>query len=74
MNKNCVVKTLVAVLSPDKGRVYDPCCGSGGMFVQSERFVEAHGGERDAISIYGTVRKSQAGVKSMASDRKFKHV
>jgi len=48
-----VVKTLVAVLSPDKGRVYDPCCGSGGMFVQSERFIEAHGGERDAISIYG---------------------
>ena len=48
-----VVKTLVAVLSPDQGRVYDPCCGSGGMFVQSERFIEAHGGERDAISIYG---------------------
>ena len=48
-----VVKTLVAVLAPDKGRVYDPCCGSGGMFVQSERFVEAHGGRRDDISIYG---------------------
>ena len=48
-----IVKTLVAVLSPTKGRVYDPCCGSGGMFVQSEQFVEAHGGKRDDISIYG---------------------
>ena len=48
-----VVKTLVAVLAPHQGRVYDPCCGSGGMFVQSERFVERHGGRRDDISIYG---------------------
>ena len=48
-----VVKTLVAVLSPHKGRVYDPCCGSGGMFVQSEEFIESHGGRRDDISIYG---------------------
>ena len=48
-----VVKTLVAVLSPHSGRVYDPCCGSGGMFVQSERFVQAHGGRVDDISIYG---------------------
>lgn len=48
-----VVKVLVAVLAPDDGRVYDPCCGSGGMFVQSELFVEAHGGRRDDISIYG---------------------
>jgi len=48
-----IVKTLVAVLSPTNGRVYDPCCGSGGMFVQSERFIEAHGGKRDDISIYG---------------------
>ena len=48
-----VVKTLVSILSPDKGRVYDPCCGSGGMFVQSERFIKAHGGTRDFISIYG---------------------
>ncbi len=48
-----IVKTIVAVLSPKKGRVYDPCCGSGGMFVQSEEFVEAHGGKRDDISIYG---------------------
>lgn len=48
-----VVKTLVAILSPHKGRVYDPCCGSGGMFVQSEEFVRSHGGRRDDISIYG---------------------
>ena len=48
-----VVKTLVAVLSPNSGRVYDPCCGSGGMFVQSEAFVKAHGGRVDDISIYG---------------------
>ena len=49
----CIVKTLVAVLSPHKGRVYDPCCGSGGMFVQSEEFIKSHGGRRDDISIYG---------------------
>jgi type I restriction enzyme M protein len=48
-----IVKTLVAVLSPDSGRVYDPCCGSGGMFVQSEEFIKAHGGRVDDISIYG---------------------
>ena len=48
-----VVKILVEILSPTSGRVYDPCCGSGGMFVQSERFVEAHGGRKDDISIYG---------------------
>jgi type I restriction enzyme M protein len=48
-----VVKTLVAVLAPHKGRIYDPCCGSGGMFVQSEKFIQAHGGKRDDASIYG---------------------
>ena len=48
-----IVKTLVAVLAPNKGRVYDPCCGSGGMFVQSEEFVKAHGGRKEDISIYG---------------------
>lgn len=48
-----VVKTLVAVLSPHKGIVYDPCCGSGGMFVQSEKFIEAHGGKMGDASIYG---------------------
>lgn len=47
------VKLLVAVLAPHKGRVYDPCCGSGGMFVSSEDFVLSHGGRRDDISIYG---------------------
>jgi type I restriction enzyme M protein len=49
----CVVCLLVEMLSPYKGRVYDPCCGSGGMFVQSEKFVEAHGGRMGDISIYG---------------------
>lgn len=48
-----IVKTLVAVLAPHHGQVYDPCCGSGGMFVQSERFVEAHGGKIGDVSIYG---------------------
>jgi type I restriction enzyme M protein len=49
----CIVRTLVAVLAPYEGRIYDPCCGSGGMFVQSEKFVEAHGGRLDDISVYG---------------------
>jgi len=49
----CVVRVLVEMLSPYKGRVFDPCCGSGGMFVQSERFVEEHGGRIGDISIYG---------------------
>ncbi len=49
----CVVQLLVEMLAPYKGRVYDPCCGSGGMFVQSEEFVEAHGGRHDDISIFG---------------------
>lgn len=48
-----IVKTLVAVLAPHHGKVYDPCCGSGGMFVQSERFIEAHGGKIGDVSIYG---------------------
>ncbi len=48
-----VVRVLVEVLAPYKGRVYDPCCGSGGMFVQSERFVEEHGGRIGNISVYG---------------------
>ena len=48
-----VVRTLVAMLAPYKGRVYDPCCGSGGMFVQSERFIEEHGGRVGDLSIYG---------------------
>jgi type I restriction enzyme M protein len=49
----CIVRLLVEMLAPYKGRVYDPCCGSGGMFIQSERFVEAHGGRVGDISIYG---------------------
>ena len=49
----CVVQLLVEMLAPYKGRVYDPACGSGGMFVQSEKFVEAHGGKIGDISIYG---------------------
>ncbi|HWG89982.1 MAG TPA: class I SAM-dependent DNA methyltransferase [Candidatus Thermoplasmatota archaeon] len=48
-----VVTLLVEMLEPYAGRVFDPCCGSGGMFVQSAKFVEAHGGKRDAISVYG---------------------
>ena len=50
---SCVVRTLVAVLEPFKGRVYDPCCGSGGMFVQSAKFIENHQGNIDNISVYG---------------------
>ncbi len=48
-----IVKTLVAVLAPHQGQVYDPCCGSGGMFVQSEKFIQAHGGRIGDVSIYG---------------------
>ncbi|MDA8255338.1 MAG: class I SAM-dependent DNA methyltransferase [Betaproteobacteria bacterium] len=48
-----VVRVLVEMLAPYKGRVYDPCCGSGGMFVSSEKFIEAHSGKIGDISIYG---------------------
>jgi type I restriction-modification system DNA methylase subunit len=48
-----VVRVLVEMLAPYKGRVEDPCCGSGGMFVQSEKFIEAHAGKLGDISIYG---------------------
>ncbi len=48
-----VVRVLVEMLEPYRGRVYDPCCGSGGMFVQSERIVEEHGGRIGDIAIYG---------------------
>jgi len=50
---SCIVRLIVAMLSPIRGRVYDPACGSGGMFVQSEKFVEEHGGHPGDISIYG---------------------
>lgn len=48
-----IVRVLVEMLEPYEGRVYDPCCGSGGMFVQSEKFVEKHGGQRTDVSIFG---------------------
>ena len=60
-----IVRTLVEILQPTKGRVYDPCCGSGGMFVQSERFVEAHGGKLGEISIYG--QESSATTRRLAA-------
>lgn len=49
----CVVKTLVEFLKPYNGRVYDPACGSGGMFVQSAKFIENHQGNINNISVYG---------------------
>lgn len=48
-----VVRLLVEILEPYEGRVYDPCCGSGGMFVQAGKFVEAHAGNKNDISVYG---------------------
>ena len=50
----CVVGVLVAMLAPrENSRIFDPCCGSGGMFVQSEKFIETHGGRPDAVSVFG---------------------
>lgn len=49
----CIVQTLVEVLKPYHGRVYDPACGSGGMFVQSAKFIERHQGNIKDISVYG---------------------
>lgn len=51
-----VVDTLVEMIEPTKGRVYDPCCGTGGFFVQSEKFIEAHQGVRGDIAVYGQER------------------
>lgn len=48
-----IVRLLVEMIEPFKGRIYDPCCGSGGMFVQSKRFVEEHAGRKGDISVYG---------------------
>ena len=48
-----IVKLLVEMIEPYSGRVFDPCCGSGGMFVMSDKFVEEHQGRRDGISIFG---------------------
>ena len=61
---SCIVRLLVEMLAPYKGRIYDPCCGSGGMFVQSEKFVEAHGGKLGDISIYG--QESNATTRRLA--------
>ena len=49
----CVVQLLVEMLAPRRGRVYDPCCGPGGMFVQRETFVHARGCQRDDLSVHG---------------------
>jgi len=48
-----IVRLLVEMLSPYRGRIYDPCCGSGGMFVQSEKFIDAHGGRIGDIAVFG---------------------
>jgi type I restriction enzyme M protein len=78
-----VVRVLVEMLAPYKGRVYDPCCGSGGMFVQSEKFVEEHRGRIGDISIFGqesnpttwklakmnlAIRRIEANLGPMAAD------
>lgn len=60
-----IVRTIVEILKPfDNCRVYDPCCGSGGMFVQSAKFIEAHSGNRGTISVYG--QESNADTWKMA--------
>lgn len=60
-----IVRTIVAVLNPlGNCRIYDPCCGSGGMFVQSMKFIEAHSGRRDDVSIFG--QESNADTWKMA--------
>lgn len=61
---SCVVRCLEEMLEPYKGRIYDPCCGSGGMFVQSETFVESQGGKLGDISIYG--QESNATTRRLA--------
>ena len=61
---SCVVRCLVEMLAPYRGRIYDPACGSGGMFVQSEKFVESHGGKVGDISIYG--QESNATTRRLA--------
>jgi type I restriction enzyme M protein len=62
---NCVVRLLVEMLAPHpNSRIYDPCCGSGGMFVQSEKFIETHGGKPDQVAIYG--QESNATTRRLA--------
>lgn len=73
-----VVRVLVEMLAPYKGRVFDPCCGSGGMFVQSEKFVEAHGGRIGDISVFGQesnpntwkLAKMNLGIRGIEGDLK----
>ena len=73
-----VVRVLVEMLQPYKGRVFDPCCGSGGMFVQSEKFVEVHGGRIGDISIFGQesnpntwkLAKMNLGIRGIEGDLK----
>lgn len=50
---SCIVRTIVEILEPYEGRVYDPCCGAGGMFVQSAKFIQRHAKDMNRISIYG---------------------
>jgi type I restriction enzyme M protein len=50
---SCIVRTLVEIIEPYKGRIYDPCCGSGGMFCQSAKFIKEHQGNVNNISVYG---------------------
>jgi type I restriction enzyme M protein len=59
-----VVRCLVEMLAPYKGRIYDPACGSGGMFVQSEKFVDSRGGKLGDISLFG--QKSNAATRRLA--------
>jgi type I restriction enzyme M protein len=74
-----IVRLLVAMLEPYKGRVYDPCCGSGGMFVQSEKFVEEHAGRIGDISIYSQesnqttwkLAKMNMAIRGIEADIKF---
>uniref|UniRef100_E6QPW6 site-specific DNA-methyltransferase (adenine-specific) n=1 Tax=mine drainage metagenome TaxID=410659 RepID=E6QPW6_9ZZZZ len=61
---SCIVRVIVEMLAPYKGRVYDPACGSGGMFVQSEKFVLEHGGRIGDLSIYG--QESNATTRRLA--------
>jgi len=62
---SCIVRLLVEMLAPHaNSRIYDPCCGSGGMFVQSEKFIEEHGGQRDQVATYG--QESNATTRRLA--------
>ena len=62
---SCVVRCLVEMLALHAdSRIYDPCCGSGGMFVQSEKFIAEHGGQRDQVAIYG--QESNATTRRLA--------